>query len=49
MLGLGKMVLLFSKVLDDVQRVVLINGFLDFSFGSNMKIGSRSSSEYLVK
>ena len=49
MLGLVKMVLLFSKVLDGVQRVVSINGFLDFSFESNMKIVSRSGSKCLIK
>ena len=39
----------FPKVLDGVQRVVLINGFLDISFESNMKIVSRSGSKYLIK
>ena len=40
MLGLVKIALLFSKVLDGVQRVVLKNGILDISFQSNMKIVS---------
>ena len=48
MLGLVKMVLLFSKVLGDVQRVVLINDILDISFQSNMKIVSRSGRKYLI-
>ena len=48
MLGLVEMVLSLSKVFDDVQRVVLINGILDISFQSNMKIVSRSGRKYLI-
>ena len=38
----------FPKVLDGVQRVVLINAFLDISFEGNMKIDSRNGSKYLI-
>ena len=48
MLDLVKISLLFSKVLDGVQRIVMKNGILDISFQSNMKIVSRNNSKYLV-
>jgi hypothetical protein len=48
MLDLVKIALLFSKVFDGVQHIVLKNGTLDISFQSNMKIVSRNNSKYLV-
>ena len=47
MLVLVKIALLFSKVLDGVQRIVMKNGILDISPQSNMKIVSRNNSKYL--
>ena len=49
MLGLVKMVICFSKVLDGVQRVVFVNGSLINSFQGNKKIGSDNGSNCLIE